>query len=112
MKQIKNIKTTVSLILVFLPYFVFAQTGLRVQSLIIDFGGILSYMPGIIFGLAVIYFFWGTGQFILNAGDEKYRAEGKKRMFWSIIALFVFVSIYGIIRLLGQLVGFLPYPMP
>ena len=63
----------------------------------------------IIFGLAVLYFFWGMGQFILNdAGNDKTRADGKQKMLWGVIALFVMASITGIIVFIGDSIGIKP----
>jgi hypothetical protein len=58
-----------------------------------------------VFGLAFLYFFWGMGQFVLKAGDEKARTEGKQKMVWSVVALFVMVSIYGIILFIRTTFG-------
>ncbi|MCK5060074.1 MAG: hypothetical protein KAR00_02980 [Candidatus Pacebacteria bacterium] len=46
---------------------------------------------------ALLFFFWGLAKFILNADNEKARADGKRLMQWGITALFVMVSIWGII---------------
>ncbi len=80
----------------------------RLYGLMADFYFLIQLLPRFLFGLSVVYFFWGTGQFILNAGDEKTRADGKNKMIWGIVALTVFVSIYGILNLLGVLVRFTP----
>ena len=106
----KNIKIKLGLILGLLPQILFAQqfVPIRIYGLIQDFYLILLLLPRLLFGLSVVYFFWGTGQFILNAGDEKNRADGKNKMIWGIVALTVFVSIYGILNLLGVLIRFTP----
>lgn len=75
-------------------------------SLIVDFGGLINGTIRVIFGLALAFFFWGGAQFILNdASSDKTREEGKKKMIWSIIALFVMFSIYGILNEIGGLIG-------
>ncbi len=81
-----------------------AQLG-GVKGLLTQFKSILNLLIPIIFGLSLVYFFWGTSQFILNAGDAKTREEGKQKMIWGVIALFVMVSIYGILAFVGSLVG-------
>ncbi|TSC69921.1 MAG: Uncharacterized protein CEO12_655 [Parcubacteria group bacterium Gr01-1014_46] len=110
MKKYKHISLNLVILTLLFPLVSSAQT--RIMGLLQDFWFIVQLLPRIIFGLAVVYFFWGTGQFILHAGDEKFRADGKKKMLWSVITLFVFISIYGILKLLGQLVGFLPWSAP
>lgn len=62
---------------------------------------ISSGLVPLIFGLAVIFFFWGMARFILTAGDEKGRTEGKRLMLWGVIALSVAVAIFGLIGLIG-----------
>lgn len=53
----------------------------------------------ILAGLSLLVFVWGVAKFILSAGDEKKVTEGKILMFWGVIALFVMVSVWGIIQL-------------
>lgn len=65
----------------------------------------MNPLISVMFGLALIYFFWGLGQFILKAGDEKLREQGKKKILWGIVALFVFISIFGIINWIGNTIG-------
>jgi len=67
---------------------------------------LINLLLGVVFGLAVLFFFWGIAQFILNdSGNEKTRAEGKTKIVWGIIALFIMVSIYGILAMIGGLLG-------
>ena len=80
-----------------------ALSGLT--ELLNSFGGILNLVIRLVFGIALVLFFWGVAQFILkDAGNETTREEGKKKMMWGIIALFVMISIYGILKLIGGLV--------
>ena len=72
-----------------------------------DFAGFVCILLGfmntafpIIVGATLLVFFWGLAQFIRSAGDEKKIVDGKRLMFWGIVALFVMVSIWGIINLL------------
>jgi hypothetical protein len=87
-----------------------ALDGLK--GLIKQVGGILNSLIPVIFALCLIFFFWGLGQFILHAGDEKTRAEGRNKMIWGIIALFVFISIYGILTAISSLTGIQPSGFP
>lgn len=97
-----------SLVLVFIPGVAFAALG-GLNNLLYDFGGLIGNSVRVIFGLAFVFFFWGMAQFILkDAGNEKTRADGQKKMIWGIIALFVMFSIYGILKLIGDLTGIQP----
>ena len=51
------------------------------------------------FALALLYFFWGIAQYIrAGAGGEKVAQEGRKVMLYGVIAMFVAVSIWGIVN--------------
>lgn len=80
----------------FFPVLVFAQDNLF--SLFDSIIGILGQLVAIIIALALVFFLWGVAKFILNAGDPAERAKGKQVMVWGIIALFVMVSVWGIVN--------------
>lgn len=80
----------------FTPVMVFAQsdTFRGIVADIVDFiSG--SVMP-LLFLAALTWFIWGTVQFIRNSDNQEKRKEGRSRMLWGIIALFVMVSYLGI----------------
>lgn len=77
-----------------------------IKGLLREARAILNLLIPILMALAIVYFFWGIAQFILNdAGSDKTREEGKKKIIWGIIALFVMMSIMGIISLMSGLTG-------
>ena len=80
-----------------------ALDGLK--NLLGDIKTILSLVNPLVIALAFIYFFWGMGQFILRSGDEKTRQAGEQKMIWGVIALFVILSIMGILTFIGNLIG-------
>lgn len=84
------------------PYLAFAQ-GQGLTNIIDMIGGIISSIIPILVALALIYFFWGLIKFILQSGDAK--DDGKKYMLWGIIALFVMISVWGIVNLLAESFG-------
>ncbi len=55
--------------------------------------------------IAVLFFFWGLAEYILASGEESAKEEGRRKMIGGVIALFVIVSIWGIIAFLGNLLG-------
>ena len=59
----------------------------------------------IMFGLAIIFFFWGLIEFIRASGDPKARAEGRGRMIYGVIAIAVMVALYGLVAWLGSTFG-------
>lgn len=91
----------VTLTALLIPKLVFATHG-GIQDIIIEFAEILSLLGPVIVALALLYFFWGMSQFILHAGDEARRSEGRQVMVWGIIALFVIISVWGLVAVLNN----------
>lgn len=69
-------------------------------DLICKFVDIIQVATPIVVALALLYFFYGLAKFILYSDDEAKRKENRNIMVWGIIALFVMVSIWGIINVL------------
>jgi phosphatidylglycerophosphatase A len=49
---------------------------------------------------AIALFFLGLARFIKNAADTQAHEEGKKYMLWGIVALFILVTLWGIVNFL------------
>ncbi len=76
------------------------------KCLLSEIIGMMNSFISLVFALAMLFFFWGGAQFILkDAGNDKTREDGKKKMLWGIIALFVMFSIYGILKMVQNLTG-------
>jgi uncharacterized membrane protein YidH (DUF202 family) len=75
-------------------------------------GQLVDSLIVIVIALALLAFFWGLAKFIFNvSGDQKSVEEGKRIMLWGIIALFVMISVWGIVRFIQtelNLTKFLP----
>ena len=80
-----------------LPVFASAQTLLNTLALVNTF---LNALIGLFITLAIVVFFWGLIQYLTSVGSEDSAKKGIKTMLWGVIAIFVMVSIWGIIRLL------------
>ena len=64
-----------------------------------------SVIP-LIFAVATVMFVWGVVQFfIINADEEKKRAQGKQFMIWGIVALAVMLSVWGLVGILSTTFG-------
>lgn len=109
-------KQKISLLIVLVtlvPYQVFAQTGVCAVTDKKTITGIINWITCAIgssvlqlgFALAVVGFVLGVARYIGNAGNEEKRKEGTKYIFWSVIALFVLVTIWGIVAYLQDAVG-------
>ena len=94
--------------LLVVPFLASAQT-------VVSSGGLFSVFKTItnvintaiplVLALAVLYFFWGLAQYVLNSANEDKKEEGRNIMIWGIIALFVMVSVWGLVRMLQTTFG-------
>jgi len=82
-----------------IPHAAFAAIA-TFRDLIQQFILIMGNTMSLLFAFAFAGFFWGVFSFVLNGDDEKKRSEGKKWMMWSIIALFVMLTVWGIVGVL------------
>ena len=94
------IKKFIILCIVFFPTVVFGAT--TIESIVVDIGLIIQTATPIVVALALIFFFYGLTKYILNASDEEKKKEGRSIMIWGIIALFVIVSVWGLVRVIGN----------
>jgi hypothetical protein len=72
------------------------------NSVLDTIGDLIGTATPIIVALALLFFFYGLAKYILNSGDEEKKSEGKGIMIWGIIALFVMVSVWGLVNLLAN----------
>ena len=84
------------------------MTGIK--DLITAVGGLINPLIVILVGAALLVFFWGLAKFIFRVGGDENAVEGGKRlMIWGLIALFVMISVWGIIRFMQNAL-LLPLP--
>jgi hypothetical protein len=119
----KYIFITVLLIIILFPVISFAQSQVgnnvtfNTQSSLTcslgvspKIGDLLSYgtciigksVIPLIFALAIVSFIWGVVQYVINNDEESKKAKGKQFMIWGIIALSVMVSVWGLVKILGN----------
>ena len=76
------------------------------QTLIRAIGSILNILIPILAAAALLVFFWGLVKFILKlGGDAKAVEEGRNKMVWGLISLFIIVSLWGIIYFFQRQLG-------
>ena len=95
-------KLLTSLSIALSPLLVLAQTTEAVDafSLIRILQNVVDVAIPFIIGLAVLVFLYGLFQFVTAAGDEEARANAKNLIIWSVIAIFVMVSVWGLVNIL------------
>ena len=85
----------------------------NLASLVKIFIDLINPLLLIIAGLALLAFFKGLIAFIAKSGDTKTHQEGKNLMIWGILALFIMISVLGILRFLYSDFGFTrPFGLP
>ena len=94
--RLTAITSALSIIGVFSPVVASAAT---LTDTLIFVSNFLNNLIGLFVTLAIVVFFWGLIKYLWSMGSEDAH-EGLKIMFWGIIAIFVMVSIWGIIKLL------------
>jgi len=88
-----------------LPAIVSAEEVTNLFQLLDIARSLVNLLTGVVAAIVLLVFFWGMAKFVLNAGELEARVEGRRLMFWGIIALFVMVSVWGILYFIGQNLG-------
>lgn len=95
-----------------LPVFAFAQGSgtlelSNLQKVFVDLLALVDMLVPVIFAIAFIVFLWGVFTYFIAGGanDEK-RKEGAKFVMWAIIGFVVMVSIWGIVNVFANTLGF------
>lgn len=89
-------KITLTTLGFFAPLLAFAQTGTYITNVLTIIKGIINAAFPILTSLAILFFFWELIQYIRSSAEEK--AENRSMLLWSILALFIIFSVWGIIR--------------
>jgi hypothetical protein len=100
MKKILSLISIVLTSFIALPAFADITTFKDLINVTI-IGGMLRPLVPLIIGLAVVVFVYGVLTTMLSEGGEK-KEEGKQYMLWGIIGIFVMVSLWGIVNIIGN----------
>ncbi len=89
------------------PVLAFAQTPnlTGLQAILTFIATTVRTLIPIVFGLAIVFFFWGLVTFLRAAGDPKAQEAGRNQMIWGVIAIAVMISIYGLVAWLQTTFG-------
>ncbi|MEK7563966.1 MAG: hypothetical protein AAB510_00115 [Patescibacteria group bacterium] len=61
-----------------------------------------SVIP-LLFAVSILVFVYGTVNFfIIGAGEEAKRTQGKQFMIWGVVALTVMLSVWGLVKIFGS----------
>ncbi len=97
----KKYFTIISITLLGTPAVVFAAPR-NLTELMKLFVDLLDQAVVVVGALALLFFFWGLSQLLLNSDNEDKKKASKSIMVWGIIILFVMFSIGGILKVLDN----------
>ncbi len=75
------------------------------QSILVMFGNLVNTAIPFALALGFLAFFWGLALFLFSVGSDEGRKKGGMIMLWGIIAIFVIVSIAGIVQVIQGSLG-------
>lgn len=87
--------------LAFTPVIASAQELGNLSRLLDAVARLIDTALPIVVALGLLAFFYGLVKFIFSAKKE----EGTKIMIWGVVALFVMVSVWGLVRFIGNAFG-------
>ena len=87
------------------PALLLAQELGNVETFMTSLGRLINIALPIVVAIALLGFFWGLVKFIFAQGSEEAKADAKKIMLWGLIALFVMVSVWGLVGFIGDALG-------
>lgn len=73
---------------------------MTIRDIIIHTQTLVGSLIPLFIGLALVYFIYGLAEYIGVSGQEAKKEEGRTRMVWGTIGLFVIVSVWGLVALL------------
>lgn len=103
MKKILHIASILTALT--LPSLAFAATASTIQDVLRNVGNIIKVATPIVISLALLGFFWGIALYVFQSGEPEKRKKGLSLMIWGVVALFVMLSVFGIINALQLTLG-------
>jgi len=82
------------------------NSGEGARGLIPFLIGFINNVIVFIMGATVLVFIWGIFKLVFSNRDSKEREQARGYIVWGIIALFVMVSVWGLVNLLISFFGF------
>jgi len=79
-------------------------TSLKDLIMNLFIGCLLKPLTQLLIGISLVVFLWGIFKFVKSDGDDK--QAGRELMFWGIVALFVMISMWGLVAILRNTFNF------
>ncbi|MFA6006252.1 MAG: hypothetical protein WC764_00795 [Candidatus Paceibacterota bacterium] len=104
----RNIKAAVLGMMAFAPFIAGAQVSgnpSNILGFMVTLQKVFNAIVPIMVALALIYFIYGLAEYILESGDTGKKEEGRARMIYGTIAMFVIASVWGLVYFLQDTLG-------
>ena len=90
-----------ALMLALAPAVAFAAPNDGLMGVLSIVGRLISALTPIVVAIALLAFFWGLASYLLNfSGEDKDKKKGRDMMMYGVLALFVMVSVWGLVTIL------------
>lgn len=94
-------KLALFFLLLTFPAVLFAAPA-TLKDLFLLIAGLFNAIIPVLAAFALLVFFWGVSKLILYSDNEQKRREGINTIVWGLVALFVIVSIWGLVFVFTQ----------
>jgi len=100
-----NKKITQALVLVSLLGLPLYSNAADVTSVLNTAKGWVDILLPLSFSVAFLAFVYGIIRFLMSGSDTNKKEEAKNRLLWGVVAMFVVVTIWGIVAFIGLTFG-------
>ncbi len=102
----KNLMLGLAFVLTVLPNVAGAQSGgfQNLDSALTSIANLIQKLIPLVIGAAVLVFLWGILKFVI-ASDSEDRAAARNFMIFGVVALFVMVSVWGLVNFFRNTLG-------
>ena len=98
-------KFYIFLVLMTSPMMILAAAGDNegISGVVDKLGDLLGVVYTLILAAIGVAFAWGVLKFVFKSGTDQ--EEGKSMMIWSLVAITILASVYGIVKIFQETVG-------
>jgi hypothetical protein len=100
--MIKKLKYFISPIALLLPFVTFAQND-AINAFVTTINGWVSLLMPTLIAIALVLFLWGVLRYLFSK-DGVTKKEARDFMMWGIVALFVMVSVWGLVKVIQTII--------
>lgn len=96
-----NILKTLGVIAVISPGVAFAAQANSLSDVLTTINGFVQPLITFAIALAVLFFLYGLLQYVTAGDDPEKQKNGRSKMIYGVVVIFVMVSVWGLVNLLS-----------